>query len=146
MIRRELKATIDIQAPPEEVWRVLLDFPAYLDWSRYLLSVTGPAVPGSYLHIRYGSERKFRFLKALVLQVTPTKTFRWLSNLGVPGLLDREHGFFLEYIFDGGTRLRQTVSFGGFLAPFLWRQLEPLTAEGCTDFNHAIKRRAEARH
>lgn len=146
MIRRELKMTVDIHAPPEEVWRALLDFPAYLDWSRYLLSVEGPAVPGSFLRIRYGSERKFRFLKTLVLQVTPTKTFRWLANPGVPGLLDREHGFFLEYIFDGGTRLRQTVSFGGFLAPFLWRRLESLTAEGCTDFNNAIKRRVESRH
>lgn len=147
MTRRELKASIDIQALPEEVWRVLMDFPAYLEWSRYLLSVEGSAVPGSFLHIRLGrSERDFRLWKAMVLQVTPAKTFRWLANPGVPGLLDREHGFFLEYLLDGGTRLRQTVSFSGILPLFLWRRLEPATAEGCTDFNNAIKRRVESRH
>lgn len=145
MISRELKASVDIQAMPEEVWRVLLDFPAYLEWSRYLLSVEGPAVPGSFLHLRIGhSEREFHLVRALVLQVTPAKTFRWLANPGVPGLLDREHGFFLEYLLDGGTRLRQTVSYGGFLAPFLWRRLEPLTNDGLTDFNNAIKRRVES--
>ncbi|MGH8278771.1 MAG: SRPBCC family protein, partial [Gammaproteobacteria bacterium] len=140
MIRRELEVSVDIRATPEEVWRVLLDFPAYLEWSCYLLSVEGPAVPGSYLRIRCGAEQKFSLLKALVLQVTPSKTFRWLAAWGVPGLLDREHGFFLEYALEGSTRLRQTVRFGGFLTPILWRRLEPFSAEGCTEFNNAIKR------
>lgn len=144
MIKRELKASIDIHALPEDVWRVLMNFPAYLEWSRYLLSIEGPAVPGSYLRIRRGSsEREFRVFKAMVLQVTPGKTFRWLANTGVPGVLDREHGFFLEYLVDGGTRLRQTEIFGGLLTPFLWRRLEPVTAEGLAAFNHAIKRHVE---
>lgn len=147
MIHRGLRASVDIRAMPEEVWRVLLDFPAYLEWSRYLLSVEGPPVPGSFLRLRIGhTEREFRLVKALVLQVTPGKIFRWLANLGVPGLLDREHGFFLEHLFNGGTRLRQTVSFGGFLAPFLWRRLEPFTSDGLADFNNAIKQRVESRH
>jgi len=144
-MKRELKASVDIRATPEEVWEVLMDFPSYLDWSKFLLSIEGPAVPGSYLHIRVGdADNQFRVYNPMVLQVTRQRSFRWLTNLWVPGLLDWEHGFFLEYLLDGGTRLRQTASFGGFLAPWLWRRLERIAAEGIAAFNRAIKKRAES--
>ncbi|MGA9852493.1 MAG: SRPBCC domain-containing protein [Gammaproteobacteria bacterium] len=146
MIKRELKASVDIKAPPEAVWRVLLDFPAYPEWSEFLTNIEGPAVPGSRLRIRLASAGgKVYTFKPMVLQVTRARTFRWLGNLGVPGLLDGEHGFFLEYLFGGGTRLRQTEIFGGLLAPLLWRRLEPSTAQGFAAFNRALKRRTESR-
>lgn len=146
MMKRELKASIDIEAPPEDVWQVLMDFPSYLEWSKFLLSIEGPAVPGSRLRIRRGTaDSKFQVFKPMVLQVTRAHSFRWLGNLGIPGLLDREHGFFLEYLFGGGTRLRQTEIFGGFLTPLLWRRLEASTADGLAAFNRALKRRVESR-
>jgi hypothetical protein len=144
-MKRELKASVDIQAPPEEVWQVLMDFPGYLEWSKFLLSIEGPAVPGSFLRIRVGNtDKQFRVYKPMVLQVTRLRSFRWLTNLWVPGLLDWEHSFWLEYLYDGGTRLRQTGIFGGFLAPWVWRRLEPDVSEGIAAFNHALKRRVES--
>jgi hypothetical protein len=145
-VKHELKASVDVRATPEEVWDVLMDFPGYLDWSKFLLSIEGPAVPGSRLRIRLGrADNQFRVYQPMVLQVTRQRSFRWLHNLGVPGLLDWEHGFLLEYLHDGGTRLRQSATFGGFLAPWVWRRLEPTAAEGIAAFNRALKRRAESR-
>ncbi|MGH8378215.1 MAG: SRPBCC family protein [Gammaproteobacteria bacterium] len=145
MMQRELKASIDIKAPPESVWQVLLDFPRYPEWSEFLAHIEGPAVPGSRLRVgMVGTNGSANVFKPMVLQVTPARTFRWLGNLGVPGLLDREHGFFLEYLFGGSTRLRQTVIFSGFLAPLLWRRLEPPTSEGFAAFNDALKQRVES--
>ncbi|MGB9429180.1 MAG: SRPBCC domain-containing protein [Gammaproteobacteria bacterium] len=143
-MKRELKASIDIHAPPEVVWQALLDFPSYPEWSEFLLQIEGPAIPGSRLRIRIASGGGSRVFKPMVLQVTRTRVLRWFGNLWVPGLLDGEHGFFLEYLFGGGTRLRQTESFSGVLTPWLWRRLEPPTAEGFAAFNRALKRRVES--
>ncbi|MGH8397900.1 MAG: SRPBCC family protein [Gammaproteobacteria bacterium] len=145
MMQHELKASIDIKAPPEAVWQVLLDFPRYLEWSEFLVHIDGPAVPGSRLRVGIvDANGNAQVFKPEVLQVTPVRTFRWLGSLGVPGLLDREHGFFLEYLFGGSTRLRQTVIFSGFLTPLLWRRLESPTLEGFAVFNDALKQRAES--
>ena len=36
---RELRAEIEIAAPPERVWRVLSDFDAYPDWDPFIRSI-----------------------------------------------------------------------------------------------------------
>lgn len=146
MMKRALKASIDINATPEVVWQVLLDFSNYSEWSEFLVNVEGPAVPGSRLRVTLApANGKIRVFRPMVLQVTPPRTFRWVEHLGVPGLLDGEHGFFLEYLFGGRTRFRQTETFDGFLTLLLWRRLEAPTAEGFAAFNRALRRQAESR-
>lgn len=147
MMRRGLKASIDINASPEAVWQTLMDFAHYREWSTFLLNVEGPAVPGSCVRITLSmANGRPRAFKPMVLQATPPRVFRWLGHLGVPGLFDGEHGFFLEYLFGGGTRLRQTLEFGGFLTPFLWHRIESPMAQGLADFNRALKKRVESQH
>jgi len=146
MMKRAIKASIDILAPPETVWGVLMDFPRYPEWSKFLLNIEGRAVPGSYLHVMLmTADGKPNIFKPVVLQVTPPRAFRWLDHLGVPGLFDREHSFNLEYQFGGHTRVRHTEEFGGLLTPFLWRRFEAPVTRGFVAFNHALKKRAESR-
>jgi hypothetical protein len=145
-MKRAIKASIDIHAPPEKVWEALLDFPRYSEWSKFLQSIEGRAVPGSHLYITQmtanGQTREF---KATVSQVTPPRSFRWIEHLWVPGLLDREHEFALEYQFGGHTRVRQTEEIGGFLKIFLERWFDPPVESDFTSFNRALKRRTESR-
>ncbi len=146
MMKRAIKASIDILAPPESVWQVLMDFPSYRQWSKFLLDIEGQAVPGSYLRVmRMAADGRPRILKPMVLQVTPPRAFRWLDHFGIPGLLDAEHGFTLEYQFGGHTRVRQTGEFSGLLTPFLWRRFEAPVTRGFAAFNRALKKRAESR-
>ena len=51
MMKRAIKASIDILVSPESVWQVLMDFPSYPQWSKFLLDIEGQAVPGSYLRV-----------------------------------------------------------------------------------------------
>lgn len=143
-LARELQAEIEIQASPETVWRVLTDFERYPEWSRFLVSVRGRAEAITRLEvcIETGAGRHYRF-RPLVLQVTPPRSFRWLGRVGVPGLFDGEHGFFLDALPEGGTRLRQQERFQGFLVPLLWRRIAPGTLAGFRAFNAALKQRAE---
>jgi len=143
---RVIKASIDIRTPPEKVWEVLMDFPRYSEWSKYLLSIEGRAVLGSNLYItQMAANGQTREFKSKVLQATPPRSFRWLEHLWAPGLLDREHEFALEYQFGDHTRVRQTEEYGGFLTLFLSRSFESTAGNGFAAFNLALKKRAESR-
>ncbi|HET7931539.1 MAG TPA: SRPBCC domain-containing protein, partial [Rhodanobacteraceae bacterium] len=127
------------------VWRVLLDFPHYPDWNPFVVRIEGEAEVGARLHVSLRTQdgRQYRFRPG-VLQVTPPIVLRWLGHLVVPGVLDGEHGFFLDPLPGGGTRFRQEERFQGLLAPLLWRRLEAVTAAGFEAFNTALKQRAES--
>jgi len=143
MKKHTIKASIDVHAPPETVWRVLMDFPRYPDWSKFLLSIEGRAIPGSYLRVLFKTTAgRSHVLKPLVLQVAPPRTF--LCHLGVSGVFDGEHGFTLEYQLGGHTRVRQMGEFAGLLLPVLWRRFDPPASRGFTAFNRALKKVAEA--
>lgn len=145
-MKRDIKASIDIHAPPEKVWEALMDFPRYSEWSKYLLNIEGRAVPGSFLYItQQTADGHAREFKAMVLQVTPPRSFRWLEHLWVPGVFDREHEFALEYQFGGHTRLRQTEEYVGFLTLFLSHNFASTASNGFAAFNLALKKRAESR-
>jgi hypothetical protein len=147
MMKRAIKASIDILVPPETVWQVLMDFPNYPKWSKFLLDVDGKAIPGSHLHVvLMTSDSVSHIFKLMVLQVTPPRAFRWSGRMGVPGLFDGEHSFTLEYQFGGRTRVRQTGEFSGLLMPFLWPKFETPFTRGFTAFNRALKKRSESRH
>lgn len=145
-MKRVIKASIDIQVPPEKVWEALMDFPRYSEWSKYLLSIEGRAVPGSYLYVTQiaenGSTREF---KCMVLQATPPRSLRWMEHLWVPGLLDREHEFALEYQFGGHTRVRQAEECSGLLMLLFGRWVEQPVESDFAAFNRALKKRSESR-
>lgn len=140
---RRIDTEIRIVAPPARVWRVLTDFAAYPDWNPFIVAVRGAAEPMTRLDvcIRMPDGREHRF-KPVVLQATPERALRWLGRVGLPGIFDGEHGFFLE-ADGGGTRFRQTESFQGLLVPFLWWEVGSAVARGFAAMNAALKARVE---
>ena len=55
---RQLRAEIDIDAPPERVWAVLTDLPAYPQWNPFIRRISGELREGA-------SERFSGFLVGL---------------------------------------------------------------------------------
>ena len=47
---RTLVSEVEIQAPPDTVWAVLTDFPAYPDWNPIEIEMHGEPVVGTRLH------------------------------------------------------------------------------------------------
>ncbi|HEX5340642.1 MAG TPA: SRPBCC domain-containing protein [Gammaproteobacteria bacterium] len=92
---RRIETCIDIQATPEQVWRVLLDFPRYPEWNPFLIRIEGVAEAGARLRIVLqppgGRVQRFR---PGVLQVTPAKALRWLGRLGCRGCSTANTGSF----------------------------------------------------
>ncbi|MER6514571.1 SRPBCC family protein [Nonomuraea sp. NPDC001636] len=49
---KQISASIDIQAAPERVWDVLVDFAGYEAWNPFIQQGSGQAVVGSTLTLR----------------------------------------------------------------------------------------------
>ncbi|MGY1734133.1 SRPBCC family protein [Geodermatophilus sp. SYSU D01045] len=143
----ELRTSVDIDATPERVWRVLTDLPAYAEWNPFVTAADGDVVAGGRLSVRVppGNALLRSHLRPTVRQVVPLRRLRvWsrLDRLGVPGLFDVEHTVTLTD-HDGGVRLWQQDRFGGLLAPLLVRSLNRHRLAAFHAMGAALKQRAE---
>lgn len=143
MFTRHISTGIDIAAPPERVWAVLMDFPAHAEWNPFIRGIAGAARPGEELTVLLspGGTRSYVF-RPRVLRAEAAAHFAWRGRLFMPGLFTGTHSFDLAPI-PGGTRLTHAERFSGVLLPFLGGMLAE-TEQGFQRMNTALKQRAEA--
>lgn len=145
-MRHELHTEIEIDAPPEVVWDVLVDLAAYADWNPFIVSSEGRPVVGERLKNRLeppgGRAVTFR---PVVTEVEPQRRLEWLGRLGVPGIFDGRHRFELHPSTSGGTTFTQSESISGILVRWLRSSLDKHTVAGFEAMNAALKARAESR-
>ncbi|HEV3470035.1 MAG TPA: SRPBCC domain-containing protein [Pyrinomonadaceae bacterium] len=140
---REIQTEIEINAAPEEVWRVLTDFGAYPEWNPFVKSVSGEPREGGRLEIfvQVPEGPGMRF-KPKVLRAEPARELRWVGSLAVPGLFNGEHFFKLEPAGPGRTRFVHGERFTGLMIPFMGGVLRK-THRGYLLMNDALKARVE---
>lgn len=138
---RRIETDLHVGATPEHVWGVLVDFPAYREWSPHL-TVAGRPERGQRLRVTAAApgEKGMRFTP-LVLAAEPGRLLRWRGRLLVPGLCDGVHKFVLTSQ-GSGTRLVHAENFRGLLVPFLGRALAQ-TERRLRQQNRALKRHVE---
>jgi len=141
---RTIRTEIRIGVPPERVWSVLTDFPAYPSWNPFIRAAEGRPSVGERLRITLqsspGSTMRFR---PRVLVATAPSELRWLGRLGLPGLFDGEHRFGIEPDGSGGSVFSQSETFRGLLVPLLWPGLGPRTEAAFHRMNEALRDRVE---
>lgn len=142
---KELRTSIEIDATPERVWDVLMDFESYPEWNPFITSLTGVVEPGGRIAADLEPpEGKAMTIKPTVLRVEPTRELRWLGRLGLPRIFDGEHIFELTPTDDGGTHLVHREEFRGVLVSPLLAWVGKPTRAGFVAMNEALKVRAEA--
>jgi hypothetical protein len=141
---KELRTEIAIGASPEAVWAILTNFAAFPQWNPFIREASGEQKVGGKLriHIVPPGGKGMVFTPTLLAFET-NRELRWLGRLGVPGLFDGEHGFTLEPIDGGQTKLTQREVFTGVLVPLFARSLDDGTRKGFEAMNLALKERAE---
>jgi hypothetical protein len=141
-VRHELLTEIDIAAPPDQVWRHLVDLPAYGAWNPFITAASGSVQAGQRLTLRMeppgGRAMTFR---PQVTEVVPGEVLEWLGHLGVPGVFDGRHRFELSAT-PSGTHLVQREEFSGLLVRPLRRSLDGGTRAGFQVMNAALRERA----
>jgi len=140
----DLRTEINIQAPPHEIWKVLLDTGRYHEWNPFITTLSGTLTEGERLSVVFSppGASDLRFAPT-VLCVRPEEELRWKGKMMFEWLLTGEHFFRLMPEEDGSTRFVHGEDFRGSLLRFLGRQLT-LTARGFVLMNQALKRRVES--
>ncbi|WP_116451754.1 SRPBCC domain-containing protein [Blastococcus litoris] len=141
-MRHHIGTEIDIEAPPAEVWRHLVDLAAYPEWNPFIPSAAGTVAVGERLTLRLQPPGGRALpIRPAVTAVTPGSVLEWLGHLGVPGLFDGRHRFEL-FPTPGGTHLVQSESFSGVLVRPLRALLDGGTRAGFEAMNDALRTRA----
>ena len=143
-MKLEISTEIEIAAPPERVWAILLDFSAHPEWNPFVRSISGLPEPGARLRVFVKPEggRGMTF-RPKVLVASASRELRWLGRLLLPGLFDGEHYFQLAAVGSGRTRFVHGERFSGILVGLARSGLEAGTRAGFVAMNEALKARAE---
>jgi hypothetical protein len=140
-----LDTRIEIDAPAERVWSLLMDFPAYPRWNPFVRSIEGAPSAGESLKVflQPPGSGGMRF-RPKVLACEPKRELRWKGALWLPGLFDGEHHFRLQPLMPGRVLFEQGETFSGLLVPLFRRSLDGATRRGFVLMNEALKREAES--
>lgn len=141
----EISTSIEIHAPAERVWSILLDFAAYPDWNPFVREICGGAQVGERLRVRLARTPTASVtFHPRVTRLEPLRELSWRGRLGLPRLFDGDHSFTLAPRPDGSVRFTQAERFRGLLVPLVWRRLAPNTRTQFERMNAALGARAEA--
>ena len=138
-----LSTSILIDASPQKVWEILLDFKAYPSWNPFIQKIqfTDEAQENLEVLIAPPNGTAMTF-KPQILSKTKDKEFAWMGKLGLKGLFDGHHSFILKET-NGKTYFTQSEQFTGILVPLFKKSLHTKTLKGFELMNEAIKQRAE---
>ena len=145
-MRHDIQTRIDIEAPPAEVWRHLVDLAAYADWNPFIPAASGVPEVGERLSIRLQPPGgRGVTIRPTVTASKTASVFEWFGHLALPGLFDGRHRFDLVLI-PSGTLLVHSESFGGLLVRPLHRSLDGSTRAGFQAMDEALRRRVRESH
>ena len=145
IMRRTIDAWIDIDAQPEKVWEVLMDFKSWESWNGFIPLVEGNLRVGETLRIKVVSPgMKPMIFKPKVFVVDPGKEILWGGSF-LKILYRGDHAFRLEPLPDGKTRFRQIERFMGPVVLFMGDMIKK-TELGYHQMNLALKNEVERRN
>ena len=141
---RSISDSVEIEAPPERVWRELADTASYPRWNPFIKRLEGELREGAKIDVEIEPPggRAMTF-KPTVTAMKTGRELRWLGHLLVRGLFDGEHRFEIEDLGGGRSLFTQSERFAGLLVrPFAGTLAK--TERGFEAMNRALKERAEA--
>ncbi len=129
---------IDINAPREAVWNVLVDLARYHEWSNFS-HAEGTVRVGSRLTLRMPG---FSF-RPTISAVTAGEKLQWTGTLVTERLFHGKHSFILARNADGTTHLINREEFSGALVTLTRRFMKQNGDNGYTAFNAGLKKQVE---
>jgi len=134
----DARATID--APPEQVWAILTDAPAYAQWDSGVQKVDGRIAPGEKIKV-VSEANPGRAFPVKVSQFEPAKRMVWSGGMPL-GLFKGVRTFTLTP--EGpATRFEMREAYTGPLLPMIWKSMPDL-GPSFDQFARGLKAKAEA--
>lgn len=140
---KEVKTEIIINAPKGKVWRVMMDFAAYPEWSTFIRSIEGEAKLGGRLKNTLRLTTSDQIFKPVITRMEEGNAFEWLGSIPL-GLFKGRHYFILEATGEQQTKLIHGEVFSGLLRGLIMNKIGEDTMKGFQAWNKALKRRVES--
>ena len=141
---RTLLTEIEIDAPVEKVWDILMDFEHWSDWNPIIKAGSGKAALESELSITMnGKDGKNgpKYAPVITIFEAP-KDFRWRAKMIAGFIFTNDKVFELEPT-STGTRLIHKEEFGGLMVGLFWSKLNDGVVPMLNSMNKALKEHAE---
>jgi hypothetical protein len=137
---KHYEADAAIAAPPERVWEILTDAPAYAEWDSGVQKVDGRIAPGEKIKV-VSEANPGRAFPVKVTQFEPARAMEWSGGMPL-GLFKGVRTFTLTPE-NGTTRFSMREEYSGPLLPMIWRSMPDL-GPSFEQFARGLKARAEA--
>lgn len=139
----EIEFSTEINAPASVVYKVLLDFEKFPEWTS-IMTISGEPKVGSELQVAvYMEDGHALHFKTNVTKVEENKVLRWYADLLLPLIFNGNHYFILEEKEDR-CLLTHGEKLHGLLEPIVDTVLRPRVAPCYKGFNEDLKKRAES--
>jgi hypothetical protein len=135
----EASATID--APPEDVWAILTDAPAYAQWDSGVQKVDGRIAPGEKIKV-VSEANPGRAFPVKVSEFEPARRMVWSGGMPL-GLFKGVRTFTLTPE-GSATRFDMREEYSGPLLPMIWKSMPDL-GPSFEQFARGLKSKAESR-
>jgi hypothetical protein len=142
----EISAEIEIEAPAETVWHVLMDFDKYSEWNDFCPSVTTDFQLGSAVNMQVRlvvGKKPMRQVEYLNM-VEPGYRFAWGYSMGGALILQANRYQVVEDLGSGRSRYFTTDQFSGLLVPVMNLLYAKHIKLGFDDTARGLKARAES--
>lgn len=136
---KELSTQIEIHASPENVWRILTDFPNYPNWNPFFIRVVGKPGVGEPVDLTLpgGASR------CTITQLEPNRVLTWTYHVLHPSLFHGEHSMGIQRIEPNRVHFLHGEVFSGLLVPLLAKRIDTTIRRGFEEMNKALKQQAE---
>jgi len=140
----QLRTEIEIEAPADEVWAILVDLAGYAEWNPFITSARGSLKPREVLQLTLAASDGSEWsLQPTVASVDEPRELRWATKLWFRGLLDSEHFFQLVPTGERSTRFVNGEDLSGLLVQRMGKRVTRM-ARGFVGMNEALKKRVES--
>ena len=138
------KAAIDIDAPCEVVWSILMDIDHYGEWNPFVYRVTGTVAVGEtvVLSVRLGKQKMKQPL--IVRQVEAPTTLIWTMKSETNPFLRGGRTQIVEDLGGQRCRYRTREELVGLISPLVGLATKRAIQHGLETSSAALKARAEA--
>ena len=140
---KELRTEIEIQASPEKVWQILMDFEKWPEWNPFIHTVVGKPETGENVDITFRTASKEMTLHCTIVKAEPNRELCWKYHVIMAGLFRGEHSFVIEPMGPNRVRFVDREIFNGLLVSLQAKDIDTHSRRGFEEMDRALKIRAE---
>jgi hypothetical protein len=136
-----LRASIQIDATPQQVWAVLTDQADYPRWNPFIISSAGRLTVGATLtNVMHDATGNTTFTPTVQI-IEPGRELRWLGTVGPGAIFDGQHTFTITVLGPHRVLFTQREDFTGVVIPFYQGRLHASTLPQFRAMNTALAHR-----